>query len=342
MKIASGYWKGRTGMIAWSLIALLIALIIFKLVVQYLINFWNRDFFNALDARNVSMLWREAFLFFPLALSSVTIEIFFVWAKMTVQRDWREWLSKHLIFYWLKDNNYRQIRIFRNSRLNAEYRIAEDARVATDIPIDLFLGLLQSILTAATFITVLWQVGGTLNLQVYGFMFAIPGYLVVAAMAYSALLTSSMIIFGRNLTKVVEEKNHSEAELRSAGSRLREHGEAMIHYAREKEEAEAVEITLNDVIEKWKLLCWQLMRTTFVAHANGLLAPIVGLLFCTPKFLANEMTLGQVVQASAAFVIVQASFNWLMDNYPRIADWLSSANRVAFLLLALDEIEEKK
>ena len=33
------------------------------------------------------------------------------------------------------------------------------------------------------------------------------------------------------------------------------------------------------------------------------------------------MTLGQVMQAASAFTIVQAAFGWLVDNYPRLADW---------------------
>ena len=39
------------------------------------------------------------------------------------------------------------------------------------------------------------------------------------------------------------------------------------------------------------------------------------------------MTLGEVMQASTAFVTVQQSFNWLMENYPKLADWTASANR---------------
>lgn len=342
MKSASGYWKGRTGLVAWLTLLLLIALILFQLLVQYAINFWNRDFFNALDKSDVSLLWKEARLFVPLALASISIAIVQVWAKMTVQRGWREWLSKHLIRYWLKDNHYQQLTILKNNQLNSEFRIAEDARVATDLPIDLLLGLLQSILTAVAFISILWQVGGTLDLQFFGFTFSIPGYLVIAAIAYSGLLTFSMILIGRNLTNAVEEKNHSEAELRSVATKLRQHGEGRVHLDRETEESKAVEISLEVVIEKWRLLCWQLMRTTFVSHGNGLIAPIVGLLLCTPKYLDGGMSLGQVVQGAAAFVTVQSSFNWLLDNFPRIADWLSSANRVAFLLFAIDELEEKK
>lgn len=47
----------------------------------------------------------------------------------------------------------------------AEYRIAEDARVATDAPIDLLVGLLASVLTAVTLVAVLWRVGGSWRWQ---------------------------------------------------------------------------------------------------------------------------------------------------------------------------------
>ena len=71
---------------------------------------------------------------------------------MTMQRNWREWLSNHLYDYWLEKGHYRRLRFMSGDHQTPEYRIAEDARVATDLPIDLVLGLLSSFLTAITFI----------------------------------------------------------------------------------------------------------------------------------------------------------------------------------------------
>ena len=51
------------------------------------------------------------------------------------------------------------------------------------------------------------------------------------------------------------------------------------------------------------------------------------------------MSLGDVAQVAAAFIVVQGALNWFVDNYQRLADWLSSVNRVSSLLLALDKIE---
>ena len=51
------------------------------------------------------------------------------------------------------------------------------------------------------------------------------------------------------------------------------------------------------------------------------------------------MSLGEVMQAASAFTIVQAAFNWLVDNYPRLADWTASAVRVSALMVSLDNLE---
>lgn len=81
------------------------------------------------------------------------------------------------------------------------------------------------------------------------------------------------------------------------------------------------------------------MRTTLVSQGNTLLAPIVGLIWCAPNYVLGTVTLGEVTQAAAAFVAVQGAFNWLIDNFPRLAEWLSSANRVGMLLDAFDLLD---
>ena len=80
------------------------------------------------------------------------------------------------------------------------------------------------------------------------------------------------------------------------------------------------------------------MRTTFISQGNTLVAPVIGWVLCAPKYLSGTMSLGEVAQAVSAFVMVQAALNWIVDNYPGLADCLSSIRRVETLLHALDEI----
>jgi len=336
---ATGFWRGRSAWRAWPLVALLIAIVLLQLSVQYRLNFWNRDFFNAIERKDGAELWAQTLRFVPLAVANVTLAITSVWGRMTMQRKWRAWLSNHLYDYWLENDHYRRLRFMLGDHQTPEYRIAEDARIATDVPIDLAVGLLSSLLTAITFIAVLWSVGGSLAVNAFGLILAIPGYLVFAVLLYSILVTAAMMLIASRLTRVMQENKRAEAELRATGAHIRESGEGTALPDGKKDTRRTIGAALDQVIAQWLALCWQLMRLTLVTQSNLLLAPIVGLLLCMPKYLAGTLTLGQVVQAAGAFAKVQGAFNWITDNYGRLAEWTSSANRVASLLLALDQID---
>jgi putative ATP-binding cassette transporter len=337
-KAASGFWRGRSAWTAWTLTVSLVLIVLLQLGVAYELNFWNRNFFDALGRRNAQALWAQAALFVPLIVGSVTLAAASVWGRMTAQRRWREYLTAQLILYWVAKGRYRRLDYAEHGRENPEYRIAEDARLATDAPIDLAVGLLNSLLTAITFISVLWTVGGNITVTLYATDLVIPGYLVISAVAYSLVITAAMVFIGRSLTLVIQSKNQAEAELRSTANMLRTTAEGTTVTGSESAVRGELWRALRGALGRWRELCMQLVRTTLVLQTNTLLAPVVGLVLCAPKFLSGSMSLGELTQAAAAFVLVQGAFNWLVDNYQRLADWISSVDRVATLLLALDEL----
>lgn len=336
---ARGFWRGATAPWAWLLTVLLIATVLLQLLTQYSLNFWNRDFFNAVERKDGAELLTQAWRFLPLAAASLALAVFSVWGRMTLQRKWRAWLSNHLYKYWLERDHYVRLRFMPGEHQAPEYRIAEDARIATDLPVDLVLGLFSSLITGITFIGILWSVGGSSTIDMFGLTLTIPGYLVLAVIVYSIIVAAAMMLIGSRLTRVVEENKRAEAELRAIGTHIRESGEGKTLPDNIKDRLDAVSTALRAVIATWLEYCWQLMRLTVVTHSNSLLAPVVGLLLCMPKYVAGTMLLGEVVQAAAAFVVVQGACNWFTDNYIRLADWAASANRVASLLLALDRID---
>jgi ABC-type uncharacterized transport system fused permease/ATPase subunit len=341
-KAASGFWRRRSAWTAWPLMVSLVVIVLLQLGVQYELNLWNRNFFDAIGHRNAQALWDQAALFVPLMAGSVILAATSVWGRMTAQRRWREYLTAHLILYWLAKGHYRRIDYAQQGRENPEYRIAEDARLATDAPIDLAVGLLNSLLMAITFISVLWTVGGNITLTVFSTDIVVPGYLVVSVIAYSSFITAAMVLIGRSLTLVIQSKNQAEAELRSTANTLRTSAEGTTVGRSEAAARGELWRALRGTLGRWRELCMQLVRTTLVLQTNTLLAPVVGLVLCAPKFLAGSMSLGELTQAAAAFVLVQGAFNWLVDNYQRLADWISSVDRVATLLLALDELSERE
>lgn len=333
-RTASGFWTGSGAWIPWTLIALLIVCVVTQLLVQYRLNLWNRDFFNALERREGREILQQTYLLPILAGCSVGLAVCAVWGRMTFQRSWRAWLTTQLLGVWLSNENYRRLDNGPGEPQLAEYRIAEDARIATDAPIDLLVGLLSSVLTAATFVVVLWTIGGSLEIDGFGATLKLPGYLVFASIAYASITTGAMILVGRKMAYVIERKNQAESELKFAVAHLRSLPRPTAGHS--GEQSASLSFALGEVIRQWRRLCGQHMRTTLVSHGNTLLAPLVGLLLCVPQYIHQTMSLGEVTQAAAAFAAVQGAFNWLVDNYPRLAEWASSASRVGVLLVGLD------
>jgi vitamin B12/bleomycin/antimicrobial peptide transport system ATP-binding/permease protein len=338
---AKGFWSRYRGdRLAWVLTGSLFVLIFANLAAQFGINLWNRKIFDALEQRNSATVLLMSFIFFPLAAASVAIGVTNVWARMTTQRRWRAWVSDAVISRWLKNGRYYQLNLVSGDHQNPGGRLSDDLRVSTDAPVDFAVGVIQASLSAITFIAVLWTIGGALTVSVGGAALTIPGFLVIAAILYAALASGAMTIVGKKFVTVSEAKNQAEATYRYQLTRVREYGESIALLGGEAEERAGIDRSLGAVLWRWRSLCHQHMKTTVVSQGSHMLAAVIPIILCAPKFLDGTMSLGQVMQAASAFTIVQSAFSWLVDNYPRLADWNASARRLASLMVSLDHLEQ--
>jgi putative ATP-binding cassette transporter len=336
---ARSFWSRKGDRLAWPLSLAVLALILFNVGLQYGINVWNRVIFDALEARDSGTVFFLSAIFVPLAVASVCCGVANVYGRMTLQRRWRAWLTHQVLERWLCGGRYFQLNLVSGDHDNPEYRIAQDLRVATDAPVDFVVGVVSAALSAATFITVLWTIGGALSFHVAGLAITIPGFLVLAAVIYSFVASGLMLLIGRRFVTVSESVNQAEADYRYALTRVRENGESIALLGGEEEERAGLDRAFGKVLDEWRKLLGQHMRTTFVSQGSSVLAPVVPIILAAPKFLDGSMSLGQVMQAASAFTIVQAAFGWLVDNYPRLADWSAGARRIASLMVSLDALE---
>ncbi|CUT09255.1 FIG00442849 hypothetical protein [Bradyrhizobium sp.] len=336
---ARGFWGRNGDRLAWLYSIGLGVLIVLTVGFQYGINVWNRAIFDAIEKREASTVFHLTAVFFPLAIGSIVLGVAQVFARMGIQRRWRAWLTASVLTRWLGNGRYYQLNLVSGDHKNPEYRIAEDLRVATDSPADFLAGVTSALLSAVTFIVVLWTIGGALTVTLAGSSVTIPGFLVIAAMLYAGIASGSILVIGRQFVQVSEDKNQAEADFRYTLTRVRENGESIALLGGEAEERDGIDRNFTNVLRQWARLAGQHMRTTLVSQGSSLVAPVVPLLLCAPKFLDGSMTLGQVMQAASAFTIVQSAFGWLVDNYPRLADWNACARRIASLMMSLDGLE---
>ena len=333
------FWSRDGDGLAWAMSGGLIALIIGIVALQYAVNIWNRAIFDAIEQKNAAAVYRLATIFLPLAAGSIALGACQVWSRMAIQRRWRAWMTNAVMTRWLANGRYYQLNLVSGDHANPEYRIADDLRIATDAPVDFFAGVAAACLSATTFIVVLWTIGGALTVSVGASTLTIPGFLVIAAIVYASAASGSMALIGRNFVSVSETRNQAEAEFRYALTRVRANGESIAVLGGEDEERSGLDNSFTKVLRQWVALAGQHMRTTIVSQGSHLVAPVIPILLCAPKYLDGSMSFGQVMQAASAFTIVQAAFGWLVDNYPRLADWNASARRIASLMTSLDVLE---
>jgi putative ATP-binding cassette transporter len=336
---ALGFWRKGGGRTAWLLTLTVITLALVNLAFQYRLNVWHRAMFDALDRRDGSGVLYQTVIFFPLILGIVGVATVATYAKLTLQRRWRDWLNAHVLDRWLSGGRHYLLNLVPGDHSNPEYRMADDLRLSVEAPVEFAIGVFSAVISALTFIGVLWFIGGELVIPLGSTTLSIPGFLVIAAFIYAAVASGSMAVIGRGFVLGAENKNQAEAEYRYALTRLRENGESIAMLGGEPEERAGLDAAFTTVRRRWYELMMQYIRTTIVGQTSSGLAPIIPILLCASKYVNGTMTLGEVMQAASAFLIVQTAFNWLVENYPRLADWTASARRLASLLLSLDRLE---
>ena len=339
-RFAGGFWQGRTAFGAWALTLGLAAFLIMSTGATVALNYWNRWFFNSLEARDAQALWQSVLVLALIVAAMAAIGVGIVLSRETLQVRWRAWLVEHLVARWLGRQRFYHLNVSGKEPPNPEYRISDDTRWATEPLVDLGIGLLSAVVGAAAFISILWGVGGSLSLDLgTAGSYTIPAYMVLVALAYGAIASGLMLWVGAPLVGYVGRKNEAEGYFRFAMMRVRDNAESVALMNGGSYERATLGRFYDTVIARWMAIVWQHGHLTWITNSVGPMKPVVPLLFAAPKYLSGELTLGEVTQLAAAFIEVQIAISWVVDNYNRVAEWYASARRVMDIVDACDAID---
>lgn len=326
VRLSLGFWTGATRRRASLLALAFLTCLIVNTALALAINRWSKGFFDALQMRDTASIVTSIEQLAALVLATALVAMGTTQARMRLQLAWRLWLTASLVERWV-ENGTRLDFITLNPVDNPEARIAEDGRIAIDLFVDLAGGIINIVLLSASFIFVLWRVGGSID--VLGMN--VRGYLVLAVILYASTTSFAMWLLVRPLVSSVERKAAAEGDFRYALTQSRDALE--MSYALEIDGAEPRNFFgfLRRVERKWLKVIAGQTRMISLTSANNLLAPSLPLILGAPKYLAGAMTLGDLMQAATAFLQVQISLNWLADNALTLANWSASARRVMAL-----------
>ena len=155
MVLAGAYWRCERKWQVRGAVLLLVLLTIGQVALVIWTNYWNRDLFDALEARSDTELLRLVAVFALIFALTMAVTALHMHVKRWIQLDWRRWLTALLLDHWLAHGHLYRLQLADGDHDNPDGRIAEDIRIAIDVAVAQAHSLLYSLLILGSFIDIL-------------------------------------------------------------------------------------------------------------------------------------------------------------------------------------------
>jgi putative ATP-binding cassette transporter len=330
------YWTSQDKWKAYGLLGGHLLLMGVFIAITVRLNYWNNDFFMAIQALDGGAFIYLLGIFSVFAFFAIISSMLKLYLLQKLIIRWREWLTEHFIESWTKNRRYYNLQIKGDGADNPDQRITDDVSQFINTTLALGIGLLQQTIMLVAFLSVLWTLSGTLYLPIGDFSLAIPGYMCWGALLYAVVGTFFSIYLGHPLIHLNYEQQKCEANFRYSLVRFRDNMEGVAFYGGEEKEKNIFATRFSLIVDNFnailnravKMISW----TTFYGQFNG----IFPFLLAAPRLFAKEITFGGFMQTLTAFQQVSHSLSFIIDNYSSIAGWRATTNRLLEFKLNLE------
>lgn len=322
------YWTSDQKWIALGLLGGHLSLMGLFIYITVRLNYWNNDFFNALQALNSYEFFRLLGVFSILAIFAILIFMTKSYLLQKLEVRWRQWMTTNLLETWIKDRRYYALQLRGNNTDNPDQRISEDIGQFIDITLSIFLGLLEQSITLVSFLSILWFLSGTLTIPLGSYTLSIPGYMCWGAFFYAVAGTCLSFYFGKNLIQLNYEHEKREANFRYSLVRFRENVEAIAFYKGENREKDICDQRFGHIVSNFHDIIRRMLVINSWNSFYGQFQHIFPFLLAAPRFFAKEITFGGLTQTMGAFTQVSSCMSFFISNFVRIASWRATTNRL--------------
>ena len=321
----------------WKARALLAAIVVLNLAAVYmlvLLNEWNRVFYDALQNKDQVVFWRELGRFTYLAFGFIIIAVYRFYLTQLLELKWRAWMTAHYLDRWLANKAFYHLELARFSKAedaipdNPDQRISEDINQFTTYTVSLSMGLLNAVVTLASFVGILWTLSGSFAFSYNGNAYTIPGFMVWMAVLYAAAGSVIAHYLGRPLIALNFRQQRVEADFRHHMVRVREYSESIALDRGEPVEREQIGGRFSAVLANYLNLIRMQKRLIWFTSGYGQAAVVFPFIVAAPRFFSGAIQLGELIQISSAFGRVQDSLSWFVDNYSNLAAWRATTDRI--------------
>ncbi len=333
-RIANPYFRSQDRWPGRLLLGAIVTIELAIVGITVLINQWNARFYNALQDRNWDAFTYELLYFCVLAAIFILLAVYQLYLNQWLQIRWRRWMTSHYLDRWLAGSNHYRMQLLGDAADNPDQRIAEDVKQFIDggangigiLPIG--LGLLNSVVTLASFSVILWSLSAAAPLTLFGATWNIPGYLFWAALLYAVAGTALAHLVGRPLIALNFQQQRYEADFRFSLVRVRENAEQIALLEGEAAERDQLLDRFGRLAANWMAIMTRTKKLTFLTAGYGQIASVFPIVVISPAYFAGLVQLGGLTQTASAFGSVQGALSFFVDTYRRLAEWRAVIERL--------------
>ncbi len=332
------WWSSEERWLARVLILAIVLLNLLMVYISYRITEWYNTFWNALQKYDAPNAWHQLLIFFILVVPYIVAAVYQTYLMQMLQIRWRQWLTKRYVDAWLSRGTYYQMQVLGDGTDNPDQRISQDLATFSSQTLNFVIGVISSVTTLAAFLAMLWALSAQVAIPWHGAKIVIPGYLVWAAVVYSACGTILTAVVGRRLIHLNFNQERFNADFRFSLVRLRENSESIAMYRGEAQEREHLLARFGNIFRNF----WQIMRRTkrlnWWVSGYGQAAVIFPVLVSMPAYFAKVIQIGTIMQISSAFGQVQSALSFIVNSYTDLAAWHAVVDRLRFFQQSMDKI----
>jgi vitamin B12/bleomycin/antimicrobial peptide transport system ATP-binding/permease protein len=322
-RLAVPYFNGED---RWPGRLLLAAVVFLELATVFLnvqFNEWNARFYNAVQEKNWDIFKSELLYFCGLAVLFIIVAVYQLYLQQWLRIRWRNWLTEKYLARWLDRGTHYRMRTVGDPADNPDQRIAEDLELFTVRSIELSIGLLNAVVTLASFIVILWTLSNAAGVPLFGFDVKIPGYLVWVSLVYAMIGTLITHLIGNVLASLNFNQQRFEADFRYHLVRVRENGEQIALLEGEEIEKIGLGTRFGKLVANFRLIMSAQKRLTWFTSGYSQASIIFPYVVVSPAYFAGTIPLGILFQTASAFNQVQGAFSFFVRAYSTLAEYRS-------------------
>lgn len=320
-RLSKPFFFGKSWRLGWMMMATLVGLSLAVTWVGVQANQANGNAFTALQKSDSDGFHQSLRIYLMTFVLAIPLAAFYRYAEERLALTWREHLTRNLMKRYFHNRAY--YRLVSNEVIdNPDQRIAEDVRNFTSTTLSFVLILINSVIQAVGYSSVLWSISRPL---------------VAVLAGYSVFGTIGAFLIGRRLIGLNYRQYEREANFRYGLVRVRDHAESIAFYRGERRELSDLRRRLGDLVgNMFSLIGWN-RNLAFFTTGYNYLALILPTVIVAPLFLKGQVEFGDINKATGAFAVVLAAVSLIITQFERLSSFTAWVTRLGSLWDQLDE-----